>query len=136
MKNQLFLLAAIALTSLTACNKNIQKVTLGEPFELAENTAAKVKKAKTNITFLGVENDSRCPTGANCVWEGQVTARLLVNADTVNILMRGTTQTSENVGEYDIQLLEVNPYPSIETSQDTFVYSVKLQVDEQASVVD
>lgn len=136
MKNQLFFLAIIAILSLTACNKNIQKVTLGEPFELTENAAAKVKKAKTNITFLGVQEDSRCPTGANCVWEGQVIASLLINADTVNITMRGTTATSENVGEYDFQLLEVMPYPSIEGSTDTLIYSVKMQVDAQELVVD
>jgi len=71
-----------------------------------------------SLTFLGVTEDSRCPSDVLCVWEGQATVR-------VNVVIDGEDQgdisltareghddlDSQEVGGYLISLVRLDPYP-------------------------
>lgn len=84
-------------------------VGFGETINLAESVA---------IEFVSVEEDSRCPYGADCVSAGN--ARVLVRA----ITPRGATllelntdpnlPTSALFDYYGVSLRDLEPYPSIE----------------------
>lgn len=95
-----------------------------------------------NVTFGfdGITEDSRCPTGVVCVWEGQVIASLWAS--------HGTSGAGSDVerfsltlhaGEADLAtktvlgkrftLLEVAPYPKAGVRIDPKQYEITLQVE-------
>ncbi len=62
-------------------------------------------------------NDSRCPRGAQCIWEGQVTATVEVSRQnlmpqTVELMLRaGVEMWATAVAGFELRLLNVAPYP-------------------------
>lgn len=65
-------------------------------------------------------DDSRCPLGVQCVWEGQVRATLSVSVDesvsagyeTVELFLRaGVEPVDEVVFDHGLRLLRVEPHP-------------------------
>ncbi len=62
-------------------------------------------------------NDSRCPQGVQCVWEGQVAATVEVSRDdlaprAVELTLRaGLDSGAETAAGHDLRLLSVEPYP-------------------------
>lgn len=49
---------------------------LGKPFELKRGQSATVSGAELTVGFEGVSEDSRCPTGVQCVWEGDASVEV------------------------------------------------------------
>src|SRR5262245_2914355 len=62
--------AAIALVA--AMHATIADPELGRPFEMKPDEVVAIQGLR--ITFEGVADDSRCPTGAQCVWAGDAAA--------------------------------------------------------------
>ena len=62
-------------------------------------------------------NDSRCPVGVACVWEGQAAVILEVRrggeaGKTVELVLRaGAEPAARAVAGLELRLLEVEPYP-------------------------
>ncbi len=62
-------------------------------------------------------NDSRCPQGVQCVWEGQAVATVEVSGDdlaaqTVELVLRaGVEPRAVAAAGYELRLLRVEPYP-------------------------
>jgi Na+-transporting NADH:ubiquinone oxidoreductase subunit NqrC len=73
-------------------------------------------RSKLKITFVALVEDSRCPTGANCVWAGNAKIRVKITD------ARGRSETVEmntNMGEkgasfggYAVNLVGVDPRPA------------------------
>lgn len=68
------------------------------------------------ITFEGVSEDSRCPTGATCVWAGDAAARFTLELPPAAALERilhtnGRFAQQTEVGDFVIRLEDVRPYP-------------------------
>ena len=66
--------------------------------------------------LLDSVNDSRCPTGpVVCVWEGNAAVKfeLLLANEIRSIILNTHSQFRRDtiIGAYQIELLEVNPYP-------------------------
>jgi len=87
-----------------------------EPFELKKIKGASFGSEHISFRLLGVE-DSRCPSDVQCVWEGQVTVNVDVNAGWENI---GNYTISLNesldglliqLDGYSLELIKVEPYP-------------------------
>jgi hypothetical protein len=95
-----------------------------------------------NVTFgfVGITEDSRCPTGTVCVWEGQVVASLWAS--------HGTSSTGPDVERFSLTLhagqadlatktvlgkrftlVEVAPYPKAGVRIDPKQYEITLQVE-------
>jgi len=53
-------------------HKNGDKVGLGQEFSLAVGQGALITGEGLGIKFVEVLEDSRCPKGATCIWEGKV----------------------------------------------------------------
>jgi len=91
----------------------------GEHFTLAPGESMRVGD-HVRITFEGVGDDSRCPEGAECVWEGNAVVRLEYIApdsppigfrlNTARTLTRDTT-----IQRHRIELVSLTPYPKTET---------------------
>ncbi|MBI3932293.1 MAG: hypothetical protein HY317_02665 [Acidobacteria bacterium] len=43
---------------------------IGKPFDLKAGETALVAQASLRVGFTAVRNDSRCPIGVQCIWEG------------------------------------------------------------------
>lgn len=106
-------------------------VEFNKSFELKPRENVFLRGSELEVKFIGIPEDSRCPQGTRCVWEGQVKALLKVSRnseeDQFNITKRpGEEKVERNFGNYTIILKEVSPYP---TENMTVVnYKIKLKV--------
>jgi hypothetical protein len=55
---------------------NLVYVNLGQEFSLRIGESASIKGEELQVRFLEVTEDSRCPTGVVCIWEGRVSGLL------------------------------------------------------------
>jgi hypothetical protein len=85
------------------------------PFTLAVGEEAAV--GSTEVRFVQVAADSRCPRGVNCVWEGDAVVELTVrkggNVTPLELHTHGSPERP-NVGEaqgYRFRLVALEPYP-------------------------
>ena len=89
----------------------------------------KLKIDNCKIQFLKVVEDSRCPTGAQCIVLGTVSILLRVNGAQYTI---SSTQTNLNItlkdANYKIQLLDVIPYPTVKQNNDFPIYKSMLSI--------
>lgn len=136
------IISSFALLFLTNCNaqkniKNPEKVITkdsksknieGKVIYFTEGENKFLEEYQMNVTFKNISEDSRCPEGTTCVWQGAAVA---------NIEFMGTTtrpmtiplSTTENAGRnyhkstvfngYNISLVEVNPTPTSEAGAKT-----------------
>lgn len=129
------ILSSFAFLFLANCNaqkdtKNPEKLTMKESknqkiegkviyFNEGENKF--LSEYQMNVTFKNISEDSRCPEGVTCVWQGAAVA----NIEFMGTYTRPMTiplATTENAGRnyhkstvfngYTISLVEVNPAPS------------------------
>jgi len=71
---------------------------------------------RITIAFLGVDSDSRCPFGADCIWAGDAAVRLNVssrNSQQQFILHTTLSPDSFISDNYTIKLDSLKPYPKI-----------------------
>ncbi len=120
-KYSLYLLASLVIVlSLSSCVGGISgaKTRLGEESSLSVGQSVVIAGEDLGIKFVEVSEDSRCPKGVTCVWEGRVAAL-------VEILTDGSTQqleltepgltdapARETFKEYEITY-KVEPYPEV-----------------------
>jgi len=129
------IISGFALLFLTNCNaqkeiKNSEKVVTkdlksknieGKIIYFTEGENKFLEEYQMNVTFKTISEDSRCPEGVNCVWEGAAVA----NIEFMGTATRPMTiplATTENEGRnyhkstffngYTISLVEVNPAPA------------------------
>ena len=107
---KLYLILAMAL-ALTACAPVHQ---LNTPFQLHLNEEAKVEDL--HITLISVLEDSRCPEGVFCIWEGTVKAIVNVqqgkeNLGDITLVSSRTLQYQEetSIAGYKIKLVDALP---------------------------
>ena len=72
------------------------------------------------ICLDSVVNDSRCPEGVQCIWEGNAEARFkFVNPDESQIFFNLNTNRNftrdTTIGGYKFTLNTIYPYPSIKS---------------------
>lgn len=68
------LLLPLASFVIAGCSSNV--ASLGEEFSLRMGETAGIEGEELLIRFVEVTEDSRCPTGVVCVWEGRVSCLL------------------------------------------------------------
>lgn len=97
---------------------NCEDFKLGSPFVLRPGQVYQDCTGQLSMTMLRVENDSRCPANANCVWEGNAEVVFIFRngaeeseftMDT-NASMRSSENEKEVFGYYFI-LKGLTPYP-------------------------
>ncbi len=98
--------------------------TLGSPFQLKVDQTALIEPQGPMVDFMEVVEDSRCPTGAACVWAGR--ARILIRVSSVgDVLGFGIQDLTLEAGQVDpakdsvegvydtylFELLALHPHP-------------------------
>jgi hypothetical protein len=139
---------ALALASgLSGCKKEVAlgqtEATLGQPIALVSKqpvTLPTSSGSPISLTLTEV-NDSRCPSGAQCIWAGYAavtveltdasstvqTARLsLLNKPSAAYSLDSVTLTL-NQQAYWLRLVAVNPYPSTTTGNQPQTATIRLR---------
>lgn len=119
--------------SISKPNTNIK--TMENIYVLKEGETKFFPELETNITFKSVKEDSRCPKGTSCIWEGVG----VVDIELMGIYTRPQTFTIatnnlpdkgyNNKIEFNnlsVQLKELNPEPSQKKSSKELKGSYKI----------
>ncbi|WP_157472176.1 hypothetical protein [Neolewinella persica] len=85
----------------------------------------------TRITFSQVENDSRCPCEADCIWEGVATVRLLAGSDTLRVYTtdNGGFSKTTTFEDKTIRLVSLLPEPCNGQPDSQDDYRLKIAVE-------
>lgn len=119
---------------------------LNETIVIAYSQVALIKDENLLIKFETVE-EGRCPTGADCFWEGQATGGFLLikpreGRAIAKPIIRpsvkpGTDEYCELADDalgYKLFLSALNPYPHIDDPIDTRDYIAKLRVEKISGI--
>jgi hypothetical protein len=92
---------------------------LDNAINIAQGDCAGDAHTKTYICLDSVLNDSRCPNGVQCIWQGNAEARFkfIKSGDApvffnLNTYLGFTNDTI--IGGYKFTLKSINPYPDID----------------------
>jgi len=108
------------LTVLSGCQggEGTVKATLNQEFSLAIGQTAGLTGEPLTIQFVEIQDDSRCPKGAMCIWQGRVSAVLQVSdgSDSTKIVLT-EPGLSDQYGRGTYKKYEftshVQPYPEL-----------------------
>ncbi len=118
----IFLLATLTVVTIFSCDKpdsglagctvsptgDTAVFSLNKPMAIF---GACITNLQANVTSI---NDSRCPKGATCVWQGNLTAVIQLGPQfTVNLEQGKTKDTVYLNNSYSITLVDDGPYPSV-----------------------
>lgn len=123
------LVAGLLLTPRCGTATGPSLVTIDEPFDLAVGGSAQVEGGPL-VEVETVENDSRCPRDATCIWAGDAEIRLSVVAPGSG-RVRGVATLRGNVlaaGPYAVRALGLRPETLQGRSIDLKDYVVTLAV--------
>ncbi len=125
------LLVTIASFVIAGCSSNV--VSLGEEFSLRMGESASVKGEDMQMRFVEVTEDSRCPTGVVCVWEGRVSCLVGItyrgSLHRVELTEPGpTARPAEYVFEEYRIAYHVEPYPQAGTEISAEEYHLNLRI--------
>jgi len=102
-------------------------IRLGEEFVLRFGERAALPDTNVTLVFQDVTEDSRCPDGVLCVWEGN--ARILLGVNQSTVALNTTLDPKKaSVGRYVIRLNSLSPYPMIERRIQKKEYAAALVV--------
>jgi hypothetical protein len=106
---------------------------LGNEFSLSVGQTAELTAEKLTLQFEGVQEDSRCPRGATCVWQGRVSCTVKINdngaVSTIVLSEPGLTeQPGANVYRNYKFSSRVLPYPELNRKIATEDYRLFLTV--------
>ena len=91
------------------------RASLGQEFTLPIGKKVSLRDIKLNIRFVSVIEDSRCPQGVQCVWQGNAKASFQLSgfkrkASTVRLNTAIEPKEAEYSG-YKVKLVKITPEP-------------------------
>ena len=113
----LLLLCSCVLLPLGCSNNvSVNQVKLGEEFSLAIGQSVTIQDENLKVNFSEVIEDSRCPSGVQCIWAGRVSCLIeFIQNGTTNktvLTQLGLTEgyTTETYEVYQLRF-RIEPYP-------------------------
>ncbi len=136
-----FIFLSIFLTGLlllTGCSKSSDITgVLGRSTTLAPGQTVSLTDVSLKVKFLEIVNDSRCPTGVECFWEGEVSALVEIaqqnSSNRLVLIKRGSGMGIENFNEYEISF-EVTPYPEARKQISTKDYRLRITITKKEAL--
>jgi hypothetical protein len=104
-----------------------------QPIVLAPGDSLRIPDTSLVLTFETVVEDSRCPAGARCVWEGDAAVRIRIDAPHERPSTY-TLHTNERLGralvhgQVRVELAAVAPYPAADRKVRPEEYRVTVQI--------
>ncbi len=130
MKTAVFAVFIGFLMAMTSYSQDI------EPFKI-ETVTLKTGQQKTakmsglKIKFLGVTEDSRCPTDVECIWAGNAKLQFRITGEqgTKDYAFNSTIgQRGDQVGVWAVSIDTLEPVPHSKKKIAANAYCVKLQI--------
>jgi len=80
-KHILLLSSLLILITLVGCQSEEGRIkaSIDNEFSLAIGQTAELKGEQITIQFEEIQEDSRCPKGATCIWQGRVSSILQIS---------------------------------------------------------
>ena len=114
------------------CDK--KGVHLSKQFDVKVGQEVTVEGEGLKIGFASVGEDSRCPEGVNCIWAGnaKVAVKLQKGKSTASVdLNTGVDPKRHSYMGYEVTLVDLRPYPKVDTTIDKNGYVATLVVSKQ-----
>lgn len=128
----IIILTFLLITSVSGCRNELNQVSVDKNFELNYKEIRYFPDHTASITLDSVLNDSRCPTGAQCVWAGNAEVRFIYSDGTQNSAFILNTlpnfRTDTLVNGYRIKLVRLNPYPQLGTAIKQSEYKAEVKI--------
>ena len=131
MKN-LILILFISTFLFISCKKKTEPDTFNigieEVFQINETNYSPNNSLIFSITNI---NDSRCPEGAVCFWQGNADVELEIELPQKgSIILRTYNTKIDTFHNYSFELIDVSPHPSIKYTIELEDYEVTLIIRE------
>jgi hypothetical protein len=115
--------------------KKADMVALGREFELKVGQTVAVEGERLTVSFDSVLADSRCPTGADCIWSGNAKIRLKVSKpgheSAVVELHTHLEPKQKSYLNYECRLIALKPYPKLNETIPPRGYQAVLKVSKR-----
>jgi hypothetical protein len=83
----------------------------GQEFTLAPGGIGVARDGTFEVRFVGVSEDSRCPTDVTCVWAGEVTLKVALTARSEDAERDVKEGESTTFGGRELVVVRVRPQP-------------------------
>src|SRR5262245_18782261 len=105
---------ALVVLGIASVYSAVSEPEIGKPFELKAAEFGVIDGFR--ITFDGVSEDSRCPTGVQCVWAGDAAATFTLEkapaaAQQQTLHTSGRFQRQTDYDSFIVRLEDIKPYP-------------------------
>jgi hypothetical protein len=115
-----------------------QAIELDRPFLLRHGGTGWLADGALEVVLAGVESDSRCPKGEQCVWAGlasvRVQLRLGNGASETRRLQTGPgVESTTRLGGFELKLIDLSPLPVTRRAITPAAYAVTLSVSRNES---
>ena len=135
-------LLSIASSLLLGCSaalnvnftENQTMTRVGKEFPIKVGQQLKLEGADVKVEFIGVPQDSRCPTNVNCVWAGNAEVSLewtldkCTTAITLNTHATSGAGDESKIGGFRVKLIKLDPSPHSEKKISPSDYTATLLV--------
>jgi hypothetical protein len=113
-------------------------VTATSEIQVPYGQMASADAGALQLTFVSVDEDSRCPREVMCVWQGRAVIRVRAevnDADQGEVALtttvvpgNGPSTADATIGPYTLRLVEMTPYPSVsqQPGKDEYVATVRV----------
>jgi hypothetical protein len=119
-KHILLLSSLLILITAVGCqnSEGIIRASINNEFSLAIGQIAELKGEQITLQFEGIQEDSRCPKGATCIWQGRVSSILQISDNGLSSKIVLTEPgLSDQYGKSTYKQYEftshVQPYPEL-----------------------
>lgn len=115
-----FLLVATVLVPRFATADVAHQAPMEIDLDINHGMSASIENGALQLTFVSVQEDSRCPKDVQCFWQGQAIVWMQVIIDgqdqgehQLRLLARGPNRDADvvTVGQYALLLENLSPYP-------------------------
>jgi hypothetical protein len=111
----LLLVLAGCATGVQRDADRIPRVAFGQQFLLGQDVPVSLADTGYLLSFEKVLEDSRCPLGVSCIWEGnaRVVVRFIADSDEFSLELNTSARfvTSATRGEFRVELRQLDPTP-------------------------
>jgi len=121
----------VACEKLSESTLLMGELTLNDTIDISCLKSIYNEEEQLILRFDSVLNDSRCPVGAQCFWEGMAQTRFSLEreeeaAQSFDLSVNSAIKQDILIGEYRIQILGLSPYPALKhkISQRSYTASI------------
>lgn len=135
MKTSLLYFTVLTILLFISCDRQeiSNTFTLGieKSFKINGEYRSDDNSVKFEITAI---NDSRCPSDVECIWAGKADVSIDVTSPVSGSLVLSTLnnniyKSTDTLGNYSFQLIDVSPYPVSTETINLEDYEVSLKIE-------